>query len=144
MRKPTLNRRDLLSSLVFAAVSAEAQESAPPTPSLYIPNAHRVDDRKLLHDFMEEFAFVDLITAPPLHIAGIDFSSSAGRYVFSLAVVVALTLCAQRLVRAQTGLNWIAVRDRELAATVIGVPVFRPAWTAPSKMARACISAISG
>jgi branched-chain amino acid transport system permease protein len=66
-----------------------------------------------------------VITAPPLHIAGIDFSSSAGRYVFSLAVVVALTLCAQRLVRAQTGLNWIAVRDRELAATVIGVPVFR-------------------
>jgi hypothetical protein len=41
-----LNRRDLLSSLVFAAVTAEAQESAPPPPpSLYIPNAHRVEDR---------------------------------------------------------------------------------------------------
>jgi transcriptional regulator len=65
-----MNRRDLLSSLVFAAVNAEAQETAPPS-SLYIPNAHRVDDRKLLHDFMEEFAFVDLITAPPLHITHI-------------------------------------------------------------------------
>ena len=65
-----MNRRDLLSSLVLAAVNAEAQESAPPS-SLYIPNAHRVDDRKLLHDFMEEFAFVDLITAPPLHITHI-------------------------------------------------------------------------
>ena len=30
-----------------------------------------------------------------------------------------------RLVRSQTGRNWIAVRDNELAATVIGVPVFR-------------------
>jgi len=76
-----LNRRDLLSSLVFAAVNAEAQESAPP-PSLYIPNAHRVADRKLLHDFMEEFAFVDLITAPPLHITHIPvvFDRAAGSF----------------------------------------------------------------
>jgi transcriptional regulator len=77
-----LNRRDLLSSLVFAAVSGEAQESPPPPPSLYIPNAHRVDDRKLLHDFMEEFAFVDLITAPPLHITHIPvvFDRAAGPF----------------------------------------------------------------
>ena len=33
--------------------------------SLYIPKAHLVDDRKLLHDFMDEFAFVDLITTEP-------------------------------------------------------------------------------
>jgi transcriptional regulator len=75
-----LNRRDLLSSLVFAAVTAEAQE--PPPPSLYIPNAHRIDDRKLLHDFMEEFAFVDLVTAPPLHITHIPvmFDRAAGPF----------------------------------------------------------------
>ena len=76
-----MNRRDLLSSLVFAAVNAEAQESAPPS-SLYIPNAHRVDDRKLLHDFMEEFAFVDLITPSPLHITHIPvvFERAAGPF----------------------------------------------------------------
>jgi len=76
-----MNRRDLLSSLVFAAVSADAQESPPP-PALYIPNAHRVDDRKLLHDFMDEFAFVDLITAPPLHITHIPvvFDRAAGPF----------------------------------------------------------------
>jgi transcriptional regulator len=76
-----MNRRDLLSSLVFAAMNAEAQESAPP-PSLYIPNAHRVDDRKLLHDFMEEFAFVDLITPSPLHITHIPvvFERAAGPF----------------------------------------------------------------
>ena len=50
-----MNRRDLLSSFTLLALNAEAQESAtPPAPSLYIPNAHRVEDRKLLHDFMEE------------------------------------------------------------------------------------------
>jgi transcriptional regulator len=76
-----MNRRDLLSSLVFAAVNAEAQETAPPS-SLYIPNAHRVDDRKLLHDFMEEFAFVDLITPSPLHITHIPvvFERAAGPF----------------------------------------------------------------
>jgi branched-chain amino acid transport system permease protein len=66
-----------------------------------------------------------VITAPPLRIAGVDFNSSAGRYLLCLTVVVVLTLTAQRLVRAQTGRNWIAVRDREIAAAVIGVPIFR-------------------
>jgi branched-chain amino acid transport system permease protein len=66
-----------------------------------------------------------VITAPPLRVAGIDFSSPAGKYLLCLSVVALLTLVAQRLVRAQTGRNWIAVRDRELAAAVIGVPIFR-------------------
>jgi len=61
-----MNRRDLLSSLAFTAMAAEAQNaSAPPPASLYIPNVQRVEDRKLLHDFMDEFAFVDLVTASP-------------------------------------------------------------------------------
>jgi branched-chain amino acid transport system permease protein len=66
-----------------------------------------------------------VITAPPLRLGGIDCNSSAGRYLLCLTVVVGLTIVAQRLVRAQTGRNWIAVRDREMAATVIGVPVLR-------------------
>jgi transcriptional regulator len=78
-----LKRRDLLSSLPLLALPVEAQESGTPPPSsLYIPNAHRVDDRKLLHDFMEEFAFVDLITSSPLHITHIPvvFERAAGPY----------------------------------------------------------------
>ena len=66
-----MNRRDLLSSMVLAALNAEAQESAAPSPSLYIPNAHRVEDLKLLHDFMDEFAFVDLVTSSPFRITHI-------------------------------------------------------------------------
>ena len=66
-----MNRRDLLSSMVLTALNAEAQESAAPSPSLYIPNAHRVEDLKLLHDFMDEFAFVDLVTSSPFRITHI-------------------------------------------------------------------------
>ena len=61
-----MNRRDLLASLALGAVGATAQtpESAP-EPSLYIPKAHVVEDRAFLQDFMDEFAFADLITTSP-------------------------------------------------------------------------------
>jgi transcriptional regulator len=33
--------------------------------SLYIPRHHCVEDREFLHDFMDEFSFVDLVTSTP-------------------------------------------------------------------------------
>jgi len=66
-----------------------------------------------------------VISAPPLIVAGYDFGSPAGRYVFSLAIVTALTLLAHNLVRSETGRNWMAVRDMDTAASVIGIPIAR-------------------
>src|SRR5262249_10202476 len=60
-----MKRRELLTGMALAALGADAQESEPASPSLYIPKAHLVEDRKFLHDFMDEFAFVDLITTSP-------------------------------------------------------------------------------
>jgi transcriptional regulator len=65
-----LDRRELLLGLITGTAAAghalaSAQEPAAADPSLYIPKAHRVEDRKFLHDFMEEFSFVDLVTATP-------------------------------------------------------------------------------
>ena len=63
-----MHRRNLLAGLAFGAAVSEveaADESAAVHESLYIPKAHLVDDRKFLHDFMDEFSFVDLITATP-------------------------------------------------------------------------------
>src|SRR3984957_9329587 len=61
-----MNRRDLLTGLAFAGVEARAQTHAgPEAESLYIPKPQLVDDRRFLHDFMEEFAFVDLVTVSP-------------------------------------------------------------------------------
>jgi transcriptional regulator len=79
-----MNRRDLLASLALSGLAAEAQEPGPPpAASLYIPQAHLVEDRKFLHDFMDEYAFVDLITREPelriTHIPAI-LSRTAGQY----------------------------------------------------------------
>jgi branched-chain amino acid transport system permease protein len=66
-----------------------------------------------------------VIDAPPLTVFGFAFEGPIGRYLFALTVVAALTALAARLVGTQTGHNFIAIRDNELAARVIGVPVLR-------------------
>jgi transcriptional regulator len=55
-----------------AATPSEAQTPAdaktpgpPPGESLYIPKPQLVEDRRFLYDFMDEFAFVDLVTVSP-------------------------------------------------------------------------------
>jgi transcriptional regulator len=66
-----INRRAVLFGLFSAAAivaddSLGAQEPpGPPDPSLYIPKAHVVEELKFLHDFMDEFGFVMLVTATP-------------------------------------------------------------------------------
>jgi branched-chain amino acid transport system permease protein len=66
-----------------------------------------------------------VIDAPALSVAGFVFDGPVGRYYFALSVVVVLTLLAYRLVNSQTGRNFIAVRDNETAARIIGVPVLK-------------------
>ncbi len=66
-----------------------------------------------------------MIDAPPLSIFGVAFNGPEGRYLFSLTVVLVLTAFAARLVNTQTGRNFIAVRDNETAARILGVSVLR-------------------
>jgi len=81
MEQPNLNRRDLLAGLAFGALPSDT----PPADasSLYIPKPHLVEDRKLLHDFMEEFAFVNLVTASPsIHVTHIPTLLDRNRGTF--------------------------------------------------------------
>jgi branched-chain amino acid transport system permease protein len=66
-----------------------------------------------------------VITAPSISLFGVDLGSSSGRYVLCLGIVALMTWGAHRLVRSQVGRNWIAIRDNDIAAAVIGVSVFR-------------------
>jgi transcriptional regulator len=66
-----LSRREVLLGLISTAaiaggVDVDAQEPpGKPDPSLYIPRAHVVGELKFLHDVMEEFSFVMLVTTTP-------------------------------------------------------------------------------
>jgi transcriptional regulator len=55
-----MRRRDVFAGFALAAARAGAAE-----PSLYVPKAQRVEDRALLHDFMDEYSFVDVVTTSP-------------------------------------------------------------------------------
>lgn len=66
-----------------------------------------------------------VISAPPLVVAGHDLSSPAGRYLLTLAVVSALFWLGANLARSELGRNWMAVRDMDTAAAVIGIPLLK-------------------
>ncbi|WP_375738995.1 branched-chain amino acid ABC transporter permease [Pseudomonas boanensis] len=66
-----------------------------------------------------------VISAPPLRMAGLDFGTPAGRYLFTLGVVLALFWFGGNLVRSELGRNWMAVRDMDTAAAVIGIPLLK-------------------
>lgn len=76
-------------------------------------------------DWFSNYNSSGVIDAPPISLFGKSFEGPAGRYYFSITVVLVLTAFAARLVHTQTGRNFIAVRDNETAARIIGVPVFR-------------------
>ena len=66
-----------------------------------------------------------VISAPPLRIGGLDLNSPIGRYLLVLSIVAVLTIVAIRVVASPLGREFIAVRDNEVAAKIIGVPVLR-------------------
>lgn len=63
------------------------------------------------------------ISAPRLEFLGHDLSTPGGRYLLTLATVAIVTAVAWRLTRSQTGRSWMAIRDMDTAAGVIGIPV---------------------
>ncbi len=66
-----------------------------------------------------------VITAPPLLILGHDFSSPQGRFLLTAGIVLVSSLVARNLITSPLGRDWMAVRDMETAARVMGVPIFR-------------------
>ncbi|WP_079434254.1 branched-chain amino acid ABC transporter permease [Zoogloea sp. LCSB751] len=66
-----------------------------------------------------------VVTAQEVVILGYAFVSPEARYVLTFAVVAVLALAAKNLVRSATGRAWMAVRDMDVAAQVIGFRLMR-------------------
>lgn len=64
-------------------------------------------------------------TAPPRDMFGFAVTgaeaSPEARYVFVLAITVVLALAAKNMVRSHIGRQWMAVRDMDIAAEIIGI-----------------------
>src|SRR3954468_19276076 len=66
-----------------------------------------------------------VITAQKIEILGYDVVTPAGKYLLTLAIVAVMALAAKNLMRSQTGRAFMAVRDMDVAAAVIGFPMMR-------------------
>jgi len=66
-----------------------------------------------------------VITAQKMHILGYQFDTPPSKYLLVLAVVVVLALLAKNMIRSNVGRSWMAVRDMDVAAEVIGFRLMR-------------------
>jgi branched-chain amino acid transport system permease protein len=67
-----------------------------------------------------------VISAPPRAVFGDFFvtgaqSSALAKYLFVLTAVVILAIAAKNLVRGRVGRSWMAIRDMDIAAEIIGI-----------------------
>jgi branched-chain amino acid transport system permease protein len=71
-----------------------------------------------------------VISAPPRAVFGQVYVTGAeadprAKYLFVLTVVVVLALAAKNLVRGRIGRAWMAIRDMDVAAEIIGIRPLR-------------------
>ena len=62
-----------------------------------------------------------VITAQKVVILGYAFDSPAEKYMLTLCIVAVLAVLAKNMLRSETGRKFMAVRDMDLAAEVIGI-----------------------
>ncbi|MFH1350867.1 MAG: branched-chain amino acid ABC transporter permease [Pseudomonadota bacterium] len=65
------------------------------------------------------------LQAPHLFIFGIPLNTPIRKYYLTLCLMVLLMTIGKNLVRGQLGRNWMAIRDVDYAAEIIGVNLYR-------------------
>jgi branched-chain amino acid transport system permease protein len=65
------------------------------------------------------------VSVGSLSVFGIPIDTPHEKYLFCLGVVIVFALLAKNLVRSHIGREWMAIRDMDVAASVIGIrPVY--------------------
>ena len=65
------------------------------------------------------------IEAPKMFIFGFAIDTAVKKYYLALCIMVVLMTLGKNLVRGQLGRNWMAIRDVDYAAEIIGVNLYR-------------------
>jgi branched-chain amino acid transport system permease protein len=65
------------------------------------------------------------VDAPDMFIFGWELDTAVKKYYLALCIMVLLMTIGKNLVRGQLGRNWMAIRDVDYAAEIIGVNLYR-------------------
>src|SRR6266700_1262673 len=75
--------------------------------------------------WISNYSSSGVITAQKLVVFGYTFDTPVKRYVLVLAIVSVMALAAKNMVRGSIGRAWMAVRDMDVAAEVVGIPMMK-------------------
>jgi branched-chain amino acid transport system permease protein len=71
------------------------------------------------------YSSTGVVTAQEISILGFVFDTPQRKYLFTLGVVAIMALLAKNLMRSETGRAFMAVRDMDVAASVVGIPMMK-------------------
>jgi branched-chain amino acid transport system permease protein len=132
LRVPQLN---FLVVLVLAGLIAAAVGLVFGIPSLRIKGLYLGVATLAAQFFMDwlfarvkwftNYAHSGSVQTAPVDLFGWIVDTPVEKYLFLLAVLIVFTLIARNLVRSHIGREWMAIRDMDVAAEVIGIrPVY--------------------
>ena len=75
--------------------------------------------------YLTNYSASGVVTVQKMQILGYEFNSPASKYLLVLAIVAVLSLLAKNMIRSNVGRSWMAVRDMDVAAEVIGFRLLR-------------------
>jgi branched-chain amino acid transport system permease protein len=132
LRVPQLN---FIVVLVLAGLIAAAAGALFGIPSLRIKGLYLAVATLAAQFFMDwlfarvkwftNYAHSGSVSTASIQMFGWKIESPAEKYLFLLSVLIVFTLLAKNLVRGHIGREWMAMRDMDVAAEVIGIrPVY--------------------
>jgi len=71
--------------------------------------------------WVSNYSSSGVITAQKIVILGYAFETPAAKYLLVLSIVAVMALAAKNMARGNVGRSWMAVRDMDVAAEVIGI-----------------------
>jgi branched-chain amino acid transport system permease protein len=75
--------------------------------------------------YLTNYSTSGIITAQKIVILDYTFDTPDRKYLLVLAVVAVMSLLAKNMIRSNVGRSWMAVRDMDVAAEVIGFRLMR-------------------
>ena len=75
--------------------------------------------------WISNYSSSGVITAQQIVILGYAFTTPEAKYLLILSIVSIMALAAKNMARSNVGRSWMAVRDMDVAAEVIGIRLMR-------------------